>query len=165
MRRALARGGADEGQELLAEAFGRESQRVIRLSLLSNSATASRMAAALCSAKSRPVGAGASRPLTVSQAPPRPNAMTGVPHACASTGAMPKSSSAAKTNARARCRWSRRTSIDCCPSTVTLGGAAARMRASSGPPPITTSRRPRIPANACTTRSTRLYGTRRDAVT
>ena len=50
--------------------------------------------------KNRPV----SPSITVSVAPPRPNAMTGVPQACASTGAIPKSSSAAKMKARARIR-------------------------------------------------------------
>ena len=37
--------------------------------------------------------------ITVSVAPPRPKAMTGVPHAWASTGTMPKSSSPGKSSA------------------------------------------------------------------
>ena len=60
------------------------------------------MAPGDCSAKKSPVAPGAGWPTTVSRAPPRPKAITGVPQACASTGRMPKSSSAAKTNARAR---------------------------------------------------------------
>ena len=49
----------------------------------------------------------------VSALPPRPKAITGVPCACASSGAMPKSSSAAKTNALAvRNRRSRSRVVD-----------------------------------------------------
>ena len=40
--------------------------------------------------------------MTVSAAPPRPKAITGVPHACASTGTMPKSSSPGNSSARQR---------------------------------------------------------------
>ena len=50
------------------------------------------------------------RSRTVSRLPPRPYAITGVPQACASTGRMPKSSSAANTNARAPRSSSRRRS-------------------------------------------------------
>ena len=51
----------------------------------------------LCSATSTPVVPGT----TVSSAPPRPKATTGVPHAWASTGTIPKSSSAGKTTTSA----------------------------------------------------------------
>ena len=43
-----------------------------------------------------------SQPITVSSAPPAPNAMTGAPAACASTAVMPKSSTPGKMNARQR---------------------------------------------------------------
>ncbi len=69
-------------------------------SRFSNRSTAARMDLVVCSAKWIPV-----LPLmTDSVTPPLPKQMTGVPQAWASTGTMPKSSSAAKTNARARWR-------------------------------------------------------------
>ena len=64
--------------------------------------TAAMMAAAVCSAKNSPVGAGCRAARGGCRARRRwPKAITGVPQACASTMAMPKSSSAAKTKARA----------------------------------------------------------------
>ena len=88
-----------------------------------------------------------------------------MPHAWASTGAMPKSSSAAKTNARADRTCRRRSAADAWPRNVTFGPALALARPISGPSPITTSRRCGMAANASTIRSTRLYGTSREAVT
>ena len=59
----------------------------------------------MAAAKASPVDSVTSSPVapcvTVSHAPPRASAMTGRPHACASTGAMPKSSSPVSRNALA----------------------------------------------------------------
>ena len=57
------------------------------------------------SSTSKPVSPGT----TVSSAPPRPSATTGRPHACASSGTMPKSSSPGSSTTAAR-RYSSRTS-------------------------------------------------------
>jgi hypothetical protein len=94
----------------------------------------------------------------MSRAPPLPKAITGVPQAWASTVAMPKSSSAAKTAARAS--WVRRTSsgVSTRPRISMLGAPAAAARTGSmfGPSPTTTSRRPGMRRKASATSSTRL---------
>ena len=76
---------------------------------------------------------------TVSRTPPRPKAITGVPHACASIGQMPKSSSAAKTNARAPRSSSRMRSRETWPANSTFGPAAARCARAPDPSPTMTS--------------------------
>ena len=94
--------------------------------------------------------------ITVSQAPPSASAITGRPAAWASTAAMPNSSVAVTTSARAPCissatRWSGTR-----PSKRTVGPAIRRNRRSSGPSPTTTSgRRRRL--NASTATSMRLW--------
>ena len=109
----------------------------------------------------RPIGsgdqhAGRRRRRTVSRAPPSSSATTGVPHAWASTGTMPKSSIPGSSTARA-CWYSvanlaRRSAS---PGTRTSGAAPARCsRASSGPVPDDRQRhrrpagRPRSPRRA-----------------
>ena len=103
----------------------------------------------------------------MSFAPPLPKAITGVPHACASTMAMPKSSSAANTKARAVRMVSTSSFCATRPRSSMFGApaAASRTRFNSGPSPSTTKRRPGMARNASTTTSTRLYGTMRDATT
>ncbi len=84
--------------------------------------------------------------------------MTGVPQACASTMQMPKSSSAAKTKARAVRTASTSSACGTRPRSSMLGApaAAAATRFSSGPSPRTTRRREGMARKASTTRSTRL---------
>jgi len=95
-------------------------------------------------------------PATVSAAPPRRSAITGVPQAIASTGAMPKSSTAANRNARARCRREITACAGRWPANSTFAVAAAFSLAYSSPAPMTSSRRPGMRAKASTRRSTRL---------
>src|SRR5688572_19089978 len=100
---------------------------------------------------------------TVSSAPPRPSATTGRPHACASTGTIPKSSSPGKRTASAW-RYSSRTSAwPRGPRKVTFGPATASSRARSGPSPTIRSGAPRR-LHAAIASSTRLYGTSADTM-
>ena len=108
--------------------------------------------------------AGWPRPRTVSSEPPRPKAITGVPQACASTGVMPKSSSAAKTKALARCMWSTSAASPRKPSTDTFGPATARTLSISGPSPMTMSFLSGMREKASAIIGMRLYGTMREAV-
>src|SRR6266567_2153328 len=131
-------------------ALARQASALMRSLEASNAATAVRSDAALCALKNTPVGASLSSPRIVSDAPPRPNAITGVPQACASSGAMPKSSSAAKMNAEAPRNRSRSRWRDTSPVKSTLVPAAARALRSPGPSPTTISRRPGIAWKAST---------------
>ena len=89
-------------------AFSRHASGRMREGMRSNSRTASTMAVEVCSRTERPSASSLSTPRIVSLDAPPAYAMTGVPSACASSGAMPKSSSAAKMNARAvASHWSR----------------------------------------------------------
>ncbi len=81
-------------------------------------------------------------PRTVSSDPPAPYATTGRPHACASSGTIPKSSSAANSSARHRAYSSHSASVESSPSIVTPGPAIRRSLSNSGPVPATRSFRP-----------------------
>ena len=77
---------------------------------------------------------------TLSSAPPTPRAITGVPHAMASTGVMPKSSSPGMTIALARRYRLRNSSSDTRPRNVMSAPAASFLHlAASRPSPATTS--------------------------
>ena len=80
--------------------LARQMEGEIRHSSRQNSSTALLAASTLCSANRTPVGFSDDG-VTMSAAPPRANATTGVPAACASANTIPKSSYAAKTKARA----------------------------------------------------------------
>jgi len=109
-------------------AFARQSAARILCRGASNARTASAIASAVCRPKNEPVVAEVPAPHTVSSAPPRPYAITGVPQACASTGRMPKSSSAAKTKARA-CRAIRADALSAPPRRIARSVRRQRARA------------------------------------
>ena len=99
----------------------------------------------------RPSRSSTSTPVTpsttVSQAPPAPSATTGVPHACASTGTMPKSSipGSSTRGAADTARGSPRRSAS--PGTRTSGpGQRARAAPAPGPCPTIVERHADAPA-------------------
>ena len=147
-------------------AFSRQSSGQMGTARFSNCSIASRIEAGVCWSKKQPVGRSAPSPRTVSRAPPRPNAITGVPQACASSGAIPKSSFAAKTKARALRISSRISPSVLRPRKRMLDPWRARSfnPDSSGPSPATTSSLSGLFRNASTSRSIRLYCTMREQV-
>ena len=97
-------------------------------------------------------------------APPAPSATTGVPHACASTGTIPKSSVPGQQHGRPPADTApasrRRTSSR---ENAHPGPASAPAAPASGPRPTMSSRAPRR-RHASMARSTRLYGTSADTM-
>ncbi|SKU09712.1 Uncharacterised protein [Mycobacteroides abscessus subsp. abscessus] len=76
----------------------------------------------------------------MSRAPPSPSARTGVPHAIASTGTMPKSSTPGISRARHRRYMSRSTSSEAAPRNVVSGPAMSSRCSRNRPSPNTTRR-------------------------
>ena len=118
-----------------------------------NSRTQSAIALGSGVAKNMPVRCGPSATI-VSQTPPRPSARTGVPSACASIGTIPKSSSAAKTKARAVPIRRRSSASGTNPANDVLGPASPFSRSASGPSPATIRRKSGSSLNASTTART-----------
>src|SRR4051812_991653 len=118
------------------------------------SATASANASADSSSTNSPVSPG----FTVSSAPPRLSATTGRPHACASSGTIPKSSSPGSSATAARRYSERMSSSETRPRKRVVAGALRSSAARSGPSPTIVSGTPaRVQAAIAT--SMRLYGT------
>ena len=139
-------------------ALARQSAAEMAGDSASNRSTASMMDEGDCSSKNSPVGAASGGARTMSRAPPLPKATTGVPQACASAMAKPKSSSAAKTKARTVRVASTSSGCDTRPRNSMLGApaAASATRFSSGPSPSTRRRREGKARKVSTTRSARL---------
>ena len=120
----------------------------------SNASTAFMIVSFVCRSKSSPVAVSPSfEDRTISRAPPRLKAITGVPQAWASANTMPKSSQPAKTKAfafaiaAARGRW---------PAKLMFGQAMALSSRSCCPSPRTRRRRFGMALNARRIRSMRL---------